>query len=351
MSVFIETSLGNVVIDLFTEDNPVGCYNFIKLCKIEYYLHCIIYRVIKDYAIQFGDTTMGKGGNSFEGIMEGIEHKYIVCQPKTKRKNDKKGIVGFVTHGKNAIGSEVYITTGNGISGINGIAIGQIEEGMDVIEEINKVNVDENYRPYQNIRIISIEIFDDPYDDPKGFVKPKAPELILDDHPEINEMIEKIDSDTEKKIKENEAKSRAEVLEMIGDLPFAEIKPLENVLFICKMNPITNEEDLEEIFRKYGKIRSVEIIRDRKSKKSLGYGFIEFETKEGCENAYQKMDNVIIDERRIHVDFSQSIGKYGVQYDFIHKHNKWIKLKENDIRKRCEMKHNEEPKEKRQIDK
>jgi len=31
--------------------------------------------------------------------------------------------------------------------------------------------------------------------------------------------------------------------------------------------------------------------------------------KEYCENAYFKMDNVLIDDRRIHVDFSQSVAK------------------------------------------
>jgi len=30
---------------------------------------------------------------------------------------------------------------------------------------------------------------------------------------------------------------------------------------------------------------------------------------EECENAYFKMDNVLIDDRRIHVDFSQSVSK------------------------------------------
>lgn len=28
-----------------------------------------------------------------------------------------------------------------------------------------------------------------------------------------------------------------------------------------------------------------------------------------CENAFFKMDNVLIDDRRIHVDFSQSVAK------------------------------------------
>lgn len=31
--------------------------------------------------------------------------------------------------------------------------------------------------------------------------------------------------------------------------------------------------------------------------------------EKACENAYFKMDNVLIDDRRIHVDFSQSVSK------------------------------------------
>lgn len=31
--------------------------------------------------------------------------------------------------------------------------------------------------------------------------------------------------------------------------------------------------------------------------------------EEDCEEAYFKMDNVLIDDRRIHVDFSQSVAK------------------------------------------
>jgi peptidyl-prolyl cis-trans isomerase-like 4 len=42
--------------------------------------------------------------------------------------------------------------------------------------------------------------------------------------------------------------ARAVVLEMIGDLPEAEVKPPSNMLFVCKLNPVTTEEDLEIIF-------------------------------------------------------------------------------------------------------
>jgi peptidyl-prolyl cis-trans isomerase-like 4 len=42
---------------------------------------------------------------------------------------------------------------------------------------------------------------------------------------------------------------------------------------------------------------------------SLHYAFIEYEDAQCCEAAYFKMDNVLIDDRRIHVDFSQSVAK------------------------------------------
>lgn len=49
--------------------------------------------------------------------------------------------------------------------------------------------------------------------------------------------------------------------------------------------------------------------QDSKTGESLQYAFIEFGNEEDCEKAYFKMDNVLIDDRRIHVDFSQSVSK------------------------------------------
>lgn len=49
-------------------------------------------------------------------------------------------------------------------------------------------------------------------------------------------------------LREKTARSNAVVLEMIGDLPDADMKPPENVLFVCKLNPVTTDDDLEIIF-------------------------------------------------------------------------------------------------------
>ena len=54
---------------------------------------------------------------------------------------------------------------------------------------------------------------------------------------------------------EKEARAQATILEMIGDLPDADVAPPENVLFVCKLNPVTTDDDLEIIFSRFGKVK------------------------------------------------------------------------------------------------
>lgn len=62
----------------------------------------------------------------------------------------------------------------------------------------------------------------------------------------------------EKEKRRLEAQSHAVVLEMIGDLPDADVKPPENVLFVCQLNPVTEDEDLKMIFFRFG-VKSCEV--------------------------------------------------------------------------------------------
>jgi len=100
------------------------------------------------------------------------------------------------------------------------------------------------------------------------------------------------------------------------------VKPPENVLFVCKLNPMTEDEDLQQIFSRFGPIVSCQIIRDKETGNSLGYAFIEFQEVGSCEEAYLKMDKVLIDDRRIHVDFSQSVSKL---------HSQWIQQRRRQL--------------------
>ncbi len=45
---------------------------------------------------------------------------------------------------------------------------------------------------------------------------------------------------------------------------------------------------------RFGKVKSCEVIRDQKTGDSLQYAFVEFEDQAACEQAYFKMDNVLI---------------------------------------------------------
>lgn len=73
------------------------------------------------------------------------------------------------------------------------------------------------------------------------------------------------------------------------------------------MLTIISDDDLDLIFSRFGKVVSCEVIRDKRTGDSLQYAFIEFEDQKACEQAYFKMQGVLIDDHRIHVDFSQSV--------------------------------------------
>ncbi|KAM6992677.1 peptidyl-prolyl cis-trans isomerase-like 4 [Tautogolabrus adspersus] len=321
MAVLLETTLGDIVIDLFTDERPKTCLNFLKLCKIKHYNYCLIHNVQRDFIVQTGDPTgTGRGGESVYSKLYGDQARYFDREKVPRIKHRKKGTVSMVNNGNDQHGSQFLITSGENLDYLDGVhtVFGEVTEGMDVLAKINETFVDKDFIPFQDIRINHTVILEDPFDDPPDLPVPdRSPEPTKEqlDSGRIgaDEVIDDADGkaaeELEERLKEKEAKTQAILLEMVGDLPDADMRPPENVLFVCKLNPVTTDEDLEIIFSRFGLIKSCEIIRDWKSGDSLCYAFIEFEKQEDCEKAYFKMDNVLIDDRRIHVDFSQSVAK------------------------------------------
>ncbi|KAF7253684.1 Peptidyl-prolyl cis-trans isomerase-like 4 [Varanus komodoensis] len=321
MAVLLETTLGDLVVDLYTEERPRACLNFLKLCKIKYYNYCLIHNIQRDFIIQTGDPQgTGRGGESIFCKLYGDQARFFEAEKVPRIKHKKKGTVSLVNNGSDQHGSQFLITTGENLDYLDGVhtVFGEVTEGMDVLGKINEAFVDKDFVPYQDIRINHTVILDDPFDDPPGLVIPDhSPEPTKEQldsgrigaDEEIDDFKGRSADEVEEILAEKEAKTKAILLEMVGDLPDADIKPPENVLFVCKLNPVTTDEDLEIIFSRFGSIKSCEVIRDWKTGESLCYAFIEFEKEEDCEKAYFKMDNVLIDDRRIHVDFSQSVAK------------------------------------------
>ena len=67
---------------------------------------------------------------------------------------------------------------------------------------------------------------------------------------EESEIFDEVDEEgaeeaREKLRREREARAQALTLEIVGDLPYAEVKPPENVLFVCKLNPVTEGQTMD----------------------------------------------------------------------------------------------------------
>jgi cyclophilin family peptidyl-prolyl cis-trans isomerase len=74
MSVLLETSLGDVVIDLDTNRSPILAKNFLKLCKSRYYTQTLIYNVHQLRFCQLGDPKGdGTGGCSIFGLIDAVD--------------------------------------------------------------------------------------------------------------------------------------------------------------------------------------------------------------------------------------------------------------------------------------
>eukprot|EP00092_Neocalanus_flemingeri_P023472 GFUD01025452.1.p1 GENE.GFUD01025452.1~~GFUD01025452.1.p1 ORF type:complete len:626 (+),score=247.88 GFUD01025452.1:57-1934(+) len=357
MSVVIETTQGDITVDLFLAERPKTCLNFLKLCKLKAYNMNLFHTVQADFIAQTGDPSgTGRGGESIFCQLYGPQARFFEAETAPRIKHTKPGLISMVNCGESMLGSQFFLTLGDELDYLDGehCVFGEVVEGEDVLSNINNTITDNTGRPYQDIRITHTVVLHDPYDDPSGLeLRESSPEpseemlassrIGADEN--INDYAGKSEEEINEIIADKEAKARATILEMVGDIPDAEIAPPENVLFVCKLNPVTCDDDLEIIFSRFGPVVTCEVIKDRVSGDSLQYAFVEFGDRAACEQAYFKMDNVLIDDRRIHVDFSQSVSKYRwkgkgrleVLDDKKHEEKKKVDLKELIDKERAEI--------------
>ncbi|KAJ9587996.1 hypothetical protein L9F63_028197, partial [Diploptera punctata] len=286
MAVVIETTIGDITVDLFVEERPRTCLNFLKLCKIKYYNLCLFHSIQHNFVAQTGDPTgTGKNGESIYGKINGDHARFFEGEMVPKLKHKKPGLVYMVNCGNNMLGSQFFITLRSDLQSLERehCVFGEVAEGMDVLRKLNEAICDSDDRPYRDIRITHTVILEDPFDDPEGLQVPdRSPEptreMIMNARiapdEELDETKGMSAAEIEEQEKAREARAQAAVLEIVGDIPGAEMAPPENVLFVCKLNPVTNDEDLEIIFSRFGKIKSCEIIKDKRTGASLQYALL-----------------------------------------------------------------------------
>ena len=68
MQVLLNTSIGDIDIELWSKEAPKASRNFIQLCMEGYYNGTIFHRIIPEFIAQGGDPTgTGDGGDSIYG--------------------------------------------------------------------------------------------------------------------------------------------------------------------------------------------------------------------------------------------------------------------------------------------
>ncbi|CAK5273478.1 unnamed protein product, partial [Mycena citricolor] len=160
--VIIETTVGDIDIELWSKETPKTCRNFIQLALEGYYDNVIFHRVVPGFLVQTGDKTgTGAGGESIYGEPFEDEihprlrfpHRGLVAMANngTKNSNDSQFIITLdradELHGKHTlfgrcVGDTVY----------NVMKIGELELG-------------EEGRPVYPPKIKTVRIVDNPFDD------------------------------------------------------------------------------------------------------------------------------------------------------------------------------------------
>ena len=101
----LQTTQGDVEIQLFSKEAPKTVENFVGLIKRGYYDGLIFHRVIKNFMIQGGDPTgTGRGGESLWGGKFEDEFSPSLTF-------DDKGVLAMANAGPGTNGSQFFITT------------------------------------------------------------------------------------------------------------------------------------------------------------------------------------------------------------------------------------------------
>ena len=76
--VCLETSVGDIEIELWSRECPKACRNFVQLCLENYYNKTKFHRVVKEFIVQGGDPGNGNLILYYRSRNEHVKHQFIV---------------------------------------------------------------------------------------------------------------------------------------------------------------------------------------------------------------------------------------------------------------------------------
>ena len=129
-SIKMQTSQGEIHIELFEDEAPNTVANMIELSEQGFYDGLVFHRVINDFMIQGGcPHGKGTGGPGYRSREE--------CHPD--RRHDGPGVLSMANAGPNTNGSQFFITH-SAQPHLDGkhTVFGRVLEGLDVVNRISQ---------------------------------------------------------------------------------------------------------------------------------------------------------------------------------------------------------------------
>ena len=77
-------------------------------------------------------------------------------------------------------------------------------------------------------------------------------------------------------------------------------------LYVGNLSFNVNSEDLEQMFAEYGEVTSSQVISDRETGRSRGFGFVELADEEAGRKAIEEMDGKDAGGRRLTVNVARA---------------------------------------------
>ncbi|MDA0950484.1 MAG: peptidylprolyl isomerase [Bacteroidetes bacterium] len=160
-NVRFETSMGSFTVRLF-QDVPYHRANLVYLAKRGYFEGTQFHRVVKDFIIQGGNTDNRKIAQKRADI-----GRYLLPPDTDKNHKHHRGVISMPSSDtdnphKLASPYEFFIVVAKpGSYHLDGnyTAFGEVIEGIDVVDSINGVAVDQGDWPMQNVYILKAEAF------------------------------------------------------------------------------------------------------------------------------------------------------------------------------------------------
>lgn len=148
-NVYLETSMGIIVLELYWKHAPKTCKNFAELARRGYYNGTKFHRIIKDFMIQGGDPTgTGRGGASIYG-------KQFEDELHPDLKFTGAGILAMANAGPDTNGSQFFVTLAptQWLDGKHTI-FGRVCQGIGMVNRVGMVETNSQDRPVDDVKII-----------------------------------------------------------------------------------------------------------------------------------------------------------------------------------------------------